>query len=96
MEAIKVYSNGTMACANPYGQHERPYADLRALNIDHINNGGRKDPYGRGINLYLNLKKAGWPSGYQILCANCNTIKEYERRRTSDIDVIAEQARPSG
>ena len=55
------------------------FSDWRALQIDHINGGGNehrrqsKDaiPYLKSI---LNDKK----ELFQILCANCNRIKEYE------------------
>jgi hypothetical protein len=50
--------------------------DIRTLQIDHIENNGathRKD-IGNG-NIYKWLKKNNYPSGYQILCANCNWKK---------------------
>jgi hypothetical protein len=55
------------------------FSDWRALQIDHINGGGRvdrelyanKDQYLRAV--LRSLEK------YQLLCANCNWIKKYER-----------------
>jgi hypothetical protein len=52
------------------------YADLRALSIDHINNDGYKHrktvaaPY-----LYAWLKRNNYPSGFQVLCMNCQWVK---------------------
>lgn len=63
------------------------FNDIRALALDHINNDGAKQRRslktgkkisGRGI--YALLKKQGYPEGFQILCANCNMIKELNRR----------------
>jgi hypothetical protein len=54
------------------------FEDHRALNLDHIAGGGsehrRNSPSGT---IYLQLKRLGYPEGYQVLCANCNSIKKY-------------------
>jgi hypothetical protein len=49
------------------------------LTIDHVNNDGAKlrlewggRPDWGGHHLARKLKQKGWPSGYQILCMNCN------------------------
>lgn len=46
------------------------------LSLDHINDDGAKDRRQRGYpggdTLYRNLRKEGWPPGYQVLCHNCN------------------------
>lgn len=52
------------------------------LCIDHIDGGGRKErnkwaAFG-SLQLYRDLRKRGWPPGYQVLCANCNLAKEQE------------------
>jgi len=49
------------------------------LTIDHINGGGRKHReniglYG-GYKFYGWLKKHNYPSGFQVLCANCHLGK---------------------
>lgn len=61
-------------------------SDIDVLNIDHIENGGRK--HGESIsggalgqNLYRWLKRNDYPRGFQSLCANCNLKKEIERKR---------------
>ena len=61
-----------------------PYDDIRALTLDHINNNGaihrRENKSMSGIVLYRQLKKDGYPKGYQVLCYNCNIIKYREYR----------------
>jgi hypothetical protein len=50
--------------------------DVRVLQIDHIDGGGTKHHKEVGLGrMYKWLKKRGFPPGYQVLCANCNTIK---------------------
>ena len=54
---------------------------FEALVIDHIEDNGTEErtPSGHrrlGANLYRELKKRGWPSGYQVLCYDCNNIKQ--------------------
>lgn len=61
------------------------FDDERALQIDHVADNGadeRKALGGQqfsGWIFYRWLKKQGWPSGYQTLCANCNAIKQVEK-----------------
>ena len=57
------------------------FADFRALQIDHIDGNGYKE------RKRIVANAPGWyrrilvdPSGYQVLCANCNWIKRYENR----------------
>lgn len=58
------------------------FNDIRALQIDHINNDGaqeRKALGGQnfsGWRFYEHLIKNDLPEGYQTLCANCNMIKQ--------------------
>ena len=58
------------------------FTDIRALQIDHINNNGaqeRKALGGQNVSgwrFYEYLIKNGLPEGYQTLCANCNMIKQ--------------------
>ena len=75
-EVMKHYGNGEAACLRC------GYNDIRALNIDHVNGGGKNDRKSHkrhgGYSFYLKLRKLGYPSGYQTLCANCNLIKKIE------------------
>lgn len=51
------------------------------LQIDHINNDGAKHRKEFGLKsaqaMYTWLRKNNYPRGFQILCANCNTAKQY-------------------
>lgn len=55
------------------------FSDVRALAVDHINNDGAAHRKKIGNQVYLWLLRNGFPEGFQTLCFNCNTIKEYER-----------------
>lgn len=53
------------------------FSDARALQIDHVNGGGRRtDPYRATAAFYK--KVVDHPDEYQLLCANCNWIKKHE------------------
>ena len=69
----KVISNSDIPCCACCG-----YSDLRFLSVDHID--GRKNLSAKekklgSSNLWRYLIKIGLPSGYQILCHNCNIAK---------------------
>jgi len=53
-----------------------------ALVIDHINGGGNKHRKEIGPLLYRWLKEQGYPSGFQVLCANCNMSKSNNKNCT--------------
>lgn len=59
------------------------FSDRRALHIDHINGGGGQErkKYQNSINFFNKVLKdiADGKEEYQILCANCNWIKRYDR-----------------
>lgn len=67
------------------------FDDWRALQVDHVNGDGRKDPHRYGSRYaYAKIVLAS-PDRYQLLCANCNWIKRYEsgehnHRRTGTED----------
>ena len=59
------------------------FDDWRALQIDHVNGGGRKElktiGKGNSKNYYISVLED--TSGkYQLLCANCNWIKRSENK----------------
>lgn len=57
------------------------FSDMRALCIDHINGDGKHRSNGiSGYRLYCWLKKNNFPEGFQVLCANCNLIKQHEAK----------------
>lgn len=58
------------------------FSDIRALSIDHVLGGGsahRQDYKATGNHFYNWLKKENYPSGYQVLCMNCQFIKRHEK-----------------
>lgn len=57
------------------------FNDWRALQIDHINGGGRKDPevLKKTYSYHKYLLKTKDINKYQLLCANCNWIKKYQK-----------------
>jgi len=81
IEAINKYSNGTNKC-NRCG-----IADMRVLDIDHINNDGSQHRKEIGnLNTVWWLQKNGYPEGFQILCRNCNWIKEMDRKQSQNLE----------
>ncbi len=78
METLRHYSNKEIPSCEKCGE-----TDLRVLQLDHIHGGGRKQRIqlgltGGGWRFYSILKAQGYPKGFQVLCANCNIIKQYE------------------
>ena len=52
------------------------FDDVRALQLDHINGGGAQERRGKtAAQVWRNAINN--PEGYQMLCANCNSIKRY-------------------
>jgi hypothetical protein len=74
LAVLSHYSNGTLACV------QCGFSNIRALCLDHVNGGGteHRRTLRNGGNVWLWLARHGFPPGYQILCANCNTIKARE------------------
>ena len=81
LQLLTHYGNGKCTCV------VCGFDDIRALCIDHINNDGashRKEINSKGgYRTYYWLKRHGLPSGYQTLCANCNSIKRAEHLANS-------------
>jgi len=57
------------------------FTDWRALQVDHINGGGRSELSKSGYPKYLS-KIINNKNKYQLLCSNCNWIKKYENNET--------------
>jgi len=55
------------------------FADARALQIDHVNGGGRAELLLLGAHRLYKSVALGERTSYQLLCANCNWIKRHER-----------------
>lgn len=75
IKVIRHYSGGKMCCARC------KFSDIRTLTLDHINGGGNKhrSELGGCKSVYRSLVKNNFPSGYQILCMNCQFIKRVEQ-----------------
>lgn len=69
-EVLSHYGNICQCC----GEHR-----IEFLTIDHINGDGaehrRNSPAKGGRSTYLWLRRNDYPSGYQVLCFNCNIAK---------------------
>lgn len=57
-------------------------SDIRALQIDHVNGGGRDDRREHGGSMYIRIYEQlkDGSKEYQVLCANCNWIKRMENK----------------
>lgn len=70
----------------------------------HARNPGLKAKWNRdwiknhpdGVDMYTAVKRDGFPDGYQVLCANCNTKKELERKRQKRLENAVYKARKEG
>ena len=75
-EVLAHYSNGTVECAC-CGENI-----IEFLAIDHLNGGGGKHIKAliqtkQSPTMFRWLRKQGYPTGYQILCHNCNMAKGF-------------------
>lgn len=67
------------------------FTDIRALQIDHVNGGGRQETKSNGslksprhYQEHIQKNRAN----YQLLCANCNWIKKHENQEVSKTKII--------
>lgn len=68
-EVLKRYGGACTCC----GETRLPF-----LAIDHIEGGGNKHRReAKYSNLFYWLRQNGYPSGFQVLCHNCNMAKAY-------------------
>ena len=78
IEVMLAYGNECIKCKE---------SGILFLTLDHINNNGILDrnEMGAGVDFYKFLKRNGYPgkgTQLQILCHNCNALKEIERRKS--------------
>jgi hypothetical protein len=86
-QAFQILGN---KCSNPECAVPGGMADIRALQIDHINGGGKQELIAiHSTGIYKKII-AGEIKEYQILCANCNWIKrrEQEKQRGNEKKLI--------
>jgi hypothetical protein len=69
------YSGGAMKCALC------PESRLMALAVDHVNGRDGTQANWGGTRLQSWLVKNKYPTGYQILCHNCNSLKSWPTGR---------------
>jgi len=77
---IKIFELFDGKCSNPYSQHDKSYTDVRALQIDHINGGGRQQRKMMNSTERFYKYVLSHPEEFQLLCANCNQIKRVENK----------------
>lgn len=76
--SIKAYGGACACCGESH---------MAFLVIDHVNNDGARHReqmgylsggrwIGSGTTMHKWLKANGYPDGFQVLCANCNTAKQ--------------------
>jgi hypothetical protein len=66
-------------CNNPECPIPRNKMDIRALQVDHINDNGYKER--KQLKQYQMYKRVlKYPEDYQLLCAYCNWLKKYKNK----------------
>jgi hypothetical protein len=79
---MRIFSLLGDKCSNPNCLVPNGCTDPRCLQIDHINGGGHKQRKElRDVECFYKYV-LNHPEEYQLLCANCNWIKRYERNET--------------
>ena len=56
------------------------------LCLDHINGGGHKHTKEIGRHLYYWVHKNNYPSGFQVLCFNCNYLKSIQENKYTSLN----------
>ena len=69
-----LYKQQRLRCIEAYGGKCRccGEAENRFLTLDHVNGGGNKDRRAIRSTLWSWLIRNNYPSGFQVLCYNCN------------------------
>ena len=83
----QVYAKFGNRCNNPECSTPGGCTDVRCLQIDHVHNDGHKERRPNGSRpRYRILREAlnDTEGRFQLLCANCNTIKAWENRCRPD------------
>ena len=64
------------------------FSDARALQIDHVRGGGKRELKGVRRSAYYKSVMADTTGKYQLLCANCNWIKRYDNNELKSPEVV--------
>lgn len=71
-------------CSNPNCPIPQEKMDIRLLQIDHVNGGGRKEAEGfpnrASLNRFILKQVKKGSEDYQLLCVYCNWMKRLERK----------------
>jgi hypothetical protein len=74
-DVFKHYCSDKIKCADPY--HEGcNINDVDVLSISCIDGDKSRPRFSNNIKLLKKLKKENYPAGYQVLCENCQWIKQ--------------------
>jgi hypothetical protein len=76
LEVFNHYCDGTVRCQCP----GCPVTYIGFLEMDHVNGDGaahrKANNLGTGgARLWRELRRQGYPEGFQVLCSNCNSSK---------------------
>jgi hypothetical protein len=86
LEVMKHYSSGTLSCAICGESH------YEFLALDHTNGNGawhRQKQREDGGSYWESFKKSGWPTGFRVLCHNCNLKHGCRDRFMNGVRVIS-------
>lgn len=86
IEAIMILGGKCINCGN---------SDVRVLQINHKNGGGNKDFKENSVGVYRRIiNHPETRKDYDVRCANCNILYEYEvgRRQEYPIDLLGQTA----
>ena len=61
------------------------FTDVRALQVDHVNGGGTREKKSLSSLAFTHRILEDTKGNYQLLCANCNWIKRYEKKENAKI-----------
>lgn len=80
--SLKISKENRNLCLQFYGGNPPKCAccgetTYQFLAMDHINGGGNAHRRKVGVNLYIWLRREGFPKGFQVLCHNCNLAKGF-------------------
>ena len=76
-KVLAFYTKQTFKCT------QCGFDDVDCLSLDHVNNDSQHNhnKYTCGAQNYIEAIKENFPNKFQVLCRNCNWVKELEYRR---------------
>ena len=66
---------------------------FEVLTLDHINNDGaeHRKKVGSGHRVYYDLQRREWPEGHQVLCYDCNGLKQRHPNKLKEYANLRQQ-----